>query len=209
MPHRMSAKAVGHRQRHLCAMMVIGAQFGVLLDQLSSHRSLVGLAWHVPQRPINSSPRSRAGAADRRLLSIAIARHKSSRRWPRSPWLICAQVMISQKVAGLCPGVPLGANTKALPQLPDAAPRRIPHSAAEATAEAATSPAAAVVADCPAMPQTRGSGLLSAEEERLCWLEARMSKLNARHAKVIADESRLHRQFRELAELKRVGDKVL
>jgi len=70
-------------------------------------------------------------------------------------------------------------------------------------------PAAAVVADCPAMPQTRGSGLLSAEEERLCWLEARMSKLNARHAKVIADESRLHRQFRELAELKRVGDKVL
>jgi len=124
--------------------------------------------------------------------------------------------MISQKVAGLCPGVPLGANTKALPQLPDAAPRRIPHSAAETAAEAtaeaalaATSPAAAVVADCPAMPQTRGSGLLSAEEERLCWLEARMSKLNARHAKVIADESRLHRQFRELAELKRVGDKVL
>jgi len=130
--------------------------------------------------------------------------------------------MISQKVAGLCPGVPLGANTKALPQLPDAAPRRIPHSAAETAAEAAAeaaataeataeaaSPAAAVVADCPAMPQTRGSGLLSAEEERLCWLEARMSKLNARHAKVIADESRLHRQFRELAELKRVGDKVL
>jgi len=108
-------------------------------------------------------------------------------------------------VAGLGPDIPFGFNTEALARLPNAAPHRHPHSAAEAAAAAA----AATIADRPATPERRGSGLQSAEEERLRWLEARLSKLSARHAKVIANESRLRQQFKELAELRSAGVKVL
>jgi len=95
------------------------------------------------------------------------------------------------------PGAPFGFDTKVPARLPKAAPHRLQPSAAEVAAAAA-----AAIADRSAMLETRGSRLLPAEEERLHWLEARLSKLNARHAKVIADESWLRQQFEELAELR-------
>lgn len=117
-------------------------------------------------------------------------------------------------IAGLGPGAPFGYNTKAPARLQNVAPRRLPHSGAKAEAApalAAALPAAeaAAAADRPATPEARGSGKLSAQEERLRWLDARLSKLNARRAKVIADESRLQQQFKELAELRSVGDNIL
>lgn len=187
----MNAKAVGHRKWHMCGMMVMGAKVATLLFQLAFHRSLVGPAWHVPQRPRNSDPRSMAWATGHSHLSNAAIRHKSSRRLSQSPWLR-AQVMMQHYVAGLGPGAPFGFNTKTPARLQNVAPRRLP-----------------VKTDRPVTPEAHGSALLSAEEERLQWLDAHLSKLNARRAKVIADESRLHQQFKELAELRGVGDNVL
>jgi len=205
-PH-FSVRVASHRRRHMSAMMVMGAQLALLLVQLASNRSLIGPAWHVPQRPSNSVRRSMAGDAGCRSQSIATA----NRRRSRSAWLICAQVMMPCNVAGLCPDAPFGFNTKAPVPLRKAAPRRLPHSSTEAAALAASKAAlpVAAVLDLPATPGRRSSGLLSAEEERLRWLEARLSKLDAMHAKVIADESRLQQQVKELAEFRSVGDNVL
>jgi len=177
-------QAMRHHRKRKCVVMVMSAQVALLFVQLAS-----GLAWHMADRPSNSG-QSMAGPAGCRPPSTAMAGHQGSWRHCQSHWLIHAREMTSHIAVGHGPGAPFRLNTKT-----PTSTRRLPHSTTEAAVLEE-----AVVADNPTT--LRGSGPWSTQEERLRWLEACLSKLDARHAKVIADEGKLHQHFKELAEFK-------